>query len=291
MHKIHAKTILSAKNGMNLYRGCTHGCIYCDSRSTVYGMDHDFEDVAVKDNGLQLLEKVLMGKRSKCMIGTGSMSDPYMPLEAELEITRGALKLIERYGFGATLITKSDLVLRDIDLLASINSKSKAVVQMTMTTADEELCRKLEPGVCTTARRYEVLKELQKAGIPTVVWLTPVLPYINDTEANLRGIMDYCAGAGVKGIICFGMGLTLREGNREYFYSQLDRLFPGSGLKERYIKEFGLAYNLVSPENNRLMGIFRDFCQDRGIMDNPDEIFRYMNFFEEKEQQTQLSMF
>ena len=291
MHKIHAKTILSAKNGMNLYRGCTHGCIYCDSRSTVYGMDHDFEDVAVKDNGLQLLEKALIGKRSKCMIGTGSMSDPYMPLEAELEITRGALKLIERYGFGATLITKSDLVLRDIDLLASINSKSKAVVQMTMTTADEELCRKLEPGVCTTARRYEVLKELQKAGIPTVVWLTPVLPYINDTEANLRGILDYCADAGVKGIICFGMGLTLREGNREYFYSQLDRLFPGSGLKERYIKEFGLAYNLVSPENNRLMRIFRAFCQDRGIMDNPDEIFRYMNFFEEKEQQTQLSMF
>ena len=291
MHKIHAKTILSAKNGMNLYRGCTHGCIYCDSRSTVYGMDHDFEDVAVKDNGLQLLEKALMGKRSKCMIGTGSMSDPYMPLEAELEITRGALKLIDRYGFGATLITKSDLVLRDIDLLASINSKSKAVVQMTMTTADEELCRKLEPGVCTTARRYEVLKELQKAGIPTVVWLTPVLPYINDTEANLRGIMDYCAGAGVKGIICFGMGLTLREGNREYFYSQLDRLFPGSGFKERYIKDFGLAYNLVSPENNRLMGIFRAFCQNRGIMDNPDEIFRYMNFFEEKEQQIQLSMF
>ncbi|MBR3707019.1 MAG: radical SAM protein [Firmicutes bacterium] len=291
MHKIHAKTILSAKNGMNLYRGCTHGCIYCDSRSTVYGMDHDFEDVAVKDNGLQLLEKVLMGKRSKCMIGTGSMSDPYMPLEAELEITRGALKLIERYGFGATLITKSDLVLRDIDLLASINSKSKAVVQMTMTTADEELCRKLEPGVCTTARRYEVLKELQKAGIPTVVWLTPVLPYINDTEANLKAILDYCADAGVKGIICFGMGLTLREGNREYFYSQLDRLFPGSGFKERYIKDFGLAYNLVSPENNRLMRIFRAFCQDRGIMDNPDEIFRYMNFFEEKEQQTQLSMF
>lgn len=291
MHKIHAKTILSAKNGMNLYRGCTHGCIYCDSRSTVYGMDHDFEDVAVKDNGLQLLEKALMGKRSKCMIGTGSMSDPYMPLEAELEITRGALKLIDRYGFGATLITKSDLVLRDIDLLTSINSKSKAVVQMTMTTADEELCRKLEPGVCTTSRRYEVLKELQKAGIPTVVWLTPVLPYINDTEANLRGILDYCAGAGVKGIICFGMGLTLREGNREYFYSQLDRLFPGSGLKERYIKEFGLAYNLVSPENNRLMRIFRAFCQDRSIMDNPDEIFRYMNFFEEKEQQIQLSMF
>jgi len=291
MHKIHAKTILSAKNGMNLYRGCTHGCIYCDSRSTVYGMDHDFEDVAVKDNGLQLLEKVLMGKRSKCMIGTGSMSDPYMPLEAELEITRGALKLIDRYGFGATLITKSDLVLRDIDLLASINSKSKAVVQMTMTTADEELCRKLEPGVCTTSRRYEVLKELQKAGIPTVVWLTPVLPYINDTEANLKAILDYCADAGVKGIICFGMGLTLREGNREYFYSQLDRLFPGSGFKERYIKDFGLAYNLVSPENNRLMRIFRGFCQDRGIMDNPDEIFRYMNFFEEKEQQIQLSMF
>lgn len=291
MHKVQAKTILSAKNGMNLYRGCTHGCIYCDSRSTVYGMDHDFEDVAVKANGLQLLEKALMGKRSKCMIGTGSMSDPYMPLEAELEMTRGALKLIDRYGFGATLITKSDLILRDLDLLTSINSKSKAVVQMTMTTADEELCRKLEPGVCTTARRYEVLKELQKAGIPTVVWLTPVLPYINDTEDNLRRILDYCADAGVRGIICFGMGLTLREGNREYFYSQLDRIFPGRGLKEKYIKEFGLAYNLVSPENSRLMKVFSSFCRDRGIMDNPDEIFSYLNKYEEKEQQTQMSMF
>jgi len=291
MHKVQAKTILSAKNGMNLYRGCTHGCIYCDSRSTVYGMDHDFNDVAVKANGLQLLEKALMGKRSKCMIGTGSMSDPYMPLEIEQEMTRGALKLIDRYGFGATLITKSDLVLRDLDLLTSINSKSKAVIQMTMTTADEELCRKLEPGVCTTARRYEVLKELQKAGIPTVVWLTPVLPYINDTEANLRGILDYCADAGVKGIICFGMGLTLRDGNREYFYSQLDRIFPGSGLKERYIKDFGLAYNLVSPENRRLMKIFSSFCQERGIMDNPDKIFSYLLKYEEKEQQTQLSMF
>jgi len=160
-----------------------------------------------------------------------------------------------------------------------------------MTTADEELCGKLEPGVCTTARRYEVLKELRKAGIPTVVWLTPVLPYINDTEANLRGILDYCADAGVKGIICFGMGLTLRDGNREYFYSQLDRIFPGSGLKERYIKDFGLAYNLVSPENRRLMKIFSSFCQERGIMDNPDKIFSYLLKYEEKEQQTQLSMF
>ncbi|MBQ4650992.1 MAG: radical SAM protein [Firmicutes bacterium] len=289
MHKIQAKTILSAHNGMNLYRGCTHGCIYCDSRSTVYGMDHDFEDVAVKENALELLEKALAGKRRKCMIGTGSMSDPYMPLEKELEMTRRALKLIDRYGFGATLITKSDLVLRDLDILESINSKTKAVVQMTITTADEDICRKLEPGVCTTERRFQVLKELQRMGIPAVVWLAPILPFINDTEKNLQPILEGCRDAGVKGIICFGMGLTLRDGNREYFYSQLDRLFPASGLKERYMKEFGMAYNLTSPDNRRLMKLFESFCRVNGIMSGSDKIFAYLNEFEQKETVSQLS--
>jgi len=289
MHEIQAKTILSAHNGMNLYRGCTHGCIYCDSRSTVYGMNHDFEDVAVKANALELLEKTLAGKRKKCMIGTGSMSDPYMPLEKDLEMTRSALKLIDRYGFGATLITKSDLVLRDLDILESINHKTKAVVQMTITTADEKLCSKLEPGVCTTSRRFQVLRELQHAGIPAVVWLAPVLPYINDTEENLRRILEGCRETDVRGIICFGMGLTLREGNREYFYSQLDRLFPGSGLKEKYMKEFGMAYNLISPDNRRLMNRFESFCKTHGIMSDSNKIFTYLNEFEQKETVSQLS--
>ena len=143
MHYVTAKGILSAKNGMNLYRGCQHGCIYCDSRSDCYQMGHPFEDIEVKGNALALLEDALRRKRKPCMIGTGSMSDPYMPLEAELEYTRQALKLILKYGFGATLITKSDRVLRDLDLLQEINERTKAVVQMTLTTADEDLCRKL----------------------------------------------------------------------------------------------------------------------------------------------------
>lgn len=153
MHLVKVKSILSPKNGMNLYRGCTHGCIYCDSRSKCYGMDHEFTNVAVKENSIELLKEALRKKRKSCMIGTGSMSDPYMSLEKELKYTRRALEVIDNLGFGVTLITKSDLVLRDIDLLSSINRKSKAVVQMTLTTADDELCKIIEPNVCPTSKK------------------------------------------------------------------------------------------------------------------------------------------
>ena len=227
MHYVMAKGILSAGGNMNLYRGCTHGCIYCDSRSRCYHIDHAFEDVEVKQNAVELLEDALRRRRAPCMVGTGSMTDPYLPLEAELRLTRRAMEVVERYGCGFTVITKSDLILRDLDLLCRIQKKAKCVVQMTLTTADETLCRKLEPNVCTTARRCEVLRELQKAGIPTVVWLSPILPFINDTEENISTLLDRCEEAGVRGILCFGMGLTLREGNREYFYTRLDELFPG----------------------------------------------------------------
>ena len=214
MHFVHAKGILSAKNGMNLYRGCSHGCIYCDSRSSCYHIEHDFEDIEVKENAIELLENALLRKRSKCMLGTGSMTDPYIPLETELQNVRKALLLAEQYGFGFTLITKSSRVLRDIDLLKRINEKTKCVIQMTLTTFDENLCQKLEPNVSTTKERFETLKQLNEAGIPTVVWLCPILPFINDTEENIRGILQYCIEAKVFGIICFGMGLTLREGSR-----------------------------------------------------------------------------
>ena len=287
MHFIQAKSILSAKNGMNLYRGCQHGCIYCDSRSRCYQMDHAFEDIAVKENGLALLEDALRRKRKPCMIGTGSMSDPYIPLEEELRLTRRSLECIEKYGFGVTMITKSDRILRDLDILKRINEKTKSVVQMTLTTADDGLCRILEPGVCPTSRRVAVLKELQKAGIPTVVWLCPILPFLNDTEENIRSIVRSCAEAGVKGIIHFGMGLTLREGNREYFYSQLDRQFPG--LKEQYIQSFGDAYACESPNGARLEQVFRADCDKYGIWRDNDRIFRYLSEFEEKE--TQMSLF
>ena len=254
MHFKEAKGILSSSNGMNAYRGCTHGCIYCDSRSACYRMDHDFEDVEVKSNAPGLLERALKSKRSKCMIGTGSMCDPYMHIEEEQRITHRCLELIDRYGFGATVITKSDSILRDLDLLKSINAKTKCVVQMTLTTLDEELCRILEPNVCTTKARAQTLKVMRDNGIPTIVWLSPILPFINDTEENLNGLLDYCIEARVHGILCFGMGLTLREGNREYFYKKLDEHFPG--LRRRYEKTYGDAYECLSGNNERLMRFF-----------------------------------
>ena len=286
MHYVTVKSILSAKNGMNLYRGCQHGCIYCDSRSRCYGMEHPFEDIEVKENALELLEAALKSRRKPCMIGTGAMSDPYIPLERSLGMTRRSLELMEKYGFGVTVLTKSDRVLRDLDILQRINEKTKAVVQMTLTTADEALCRIIEPGVCTTACRVEALKTLNRAGIPTVVWLCPILPFLNDTEENIRKIVEYCAEAHVKGIIHFGMGLTLREGNREYFYAALDRHFLG--LKERYIRRYGNAYELPSPNAARLERVFRAECNRYGIWHDNNRIFWYLNEFEEQTEQMRL---
>lgn len=289
MHFVQVKGILSSKNGMNLYRGCSHGCIYCDSRSACYHMDHDFEDIEIKANALELLELALKRKRKKCMLGTGSMTDPYIPLEQELGNVRKALSLAYRYGFGFTLITKSAGVLRDLDLLKAIHERTKCVVQMTLTTYDEDLCRKLEPGVSTTRERFEALKQLNRAGIPTVVWLSPILPFINDAEENIRGILDYCIQAKVYGVICFGMGMTLREGNREYFYSQLDRLFPH--MKERYIRAYGTQYVVNSPRNEELMKLFGRICDANGIVRDRQKIFRYLETFEEKNKSVQLSLF
>ena len=280
MHETTAKSILSAHNGMNIYRGCSHGCIYCDSRSDCYQMHHDFEDIEVKINAPQLLEQALRRKRRKCMVGTGSMTDPYVHLEQQLGLTRKCLEIISRYEFGLSILTKSDRILRDLDLLKHINDTSKCVVQMTLTTVDEALCRILEPNVSTTAGRARVLEIMQDNGIPTVVWLSPVLPFINDTEENLRGILEICARAGVYGIINFGFGLTLRDGNREYFYKMLDQHFPG--MKERYIRNYGNAYEILSPNQKRLTDIFRQTCRDHGIVCNVDQIFSYLQAYENK---------
>lgn len=283
MHFVKSQGILSARNGMNLYRGCQHGCIYCDARSLCYQMDHVFEDIAVKENAISLLETALKAKRKPCMIGTGAMSDPYMPLEAELQMTRKALELIDKYGFGVAIQTKSAGILRDMDLLKRINSRTKAVVQMTLTTWDESLCRMVEPNVSTTAERVAALRQFRDAGIPTVVWLSPILPFINDTPENILKILEACWDAGVKGILNFGMGLTLRDGNREYFYAQLDRLF--SGLKERYIRTYGSAYEIPSPRSRELLELFHNTCEKMGIWHDNDRIFRYLWQFEEKTEQ------
>ena len=287
MQFVDVKGILSAHNGMNLYRGCTHGCIYCDSRSKCYGFTHDFEDIEVKQNAPELLEQALRSKRKRCMIGTGSMCDPYMHCEEELQLTKRCLEIIERYGYGLAIQTKSDRILRDLDLLKSINEKAKCVVQMTLTTYDEDLCRILEPGVCTTKERFKVLEIMRDNGIPTVVWLSPILPFINDTRENLEGILDYCVRAKVRGIICFGMGMTLREGDREYYYGALDRHFPG--VKEIYQRKYGYAYEITSDRNEELMEIFTDTCRKNGIMYDVGACFAYLR--ELPERYEQLSLF
>ena len=286
MHFVDAKGILSSNNGMNLYRGCTHGCIYCDARSKCYGMEHEFENIEIKRNAPELLEAALRSKRKKCMIGTGAMSDPYMHCEENLKLTRKCLELIDHYGYGLAIQTKSDRILRDLDLLKSINEKSKCVVQMTLTTYDEELCKKIEPNVCTTKERVNALKIFHENGIPTVVWLSPILPFINDTRENIEGILDYCIEAKVYGMICFGMGLTLREGNREYFYNELDKKFPG--LKEKYHQKYGNAYEIPSDRNQELMQLLREKCQKNGIVHNVDECFAYLHEYPEKYQQLSL---
>ena len=286
MHYADYKTILSPSNGINIYRGCTHGCIYCDSRSKCYHMEHDFEDIEVKRDAPRILEDQLKRRRERCMIGTGAMCDPYLHFEEELQITRQCLSLIERYGYGVTVLTKSDRIMRDIDILKSINKKTKCVVQMTLTTFDEDLCRKLEPNVSTTFERVQVLKAMNEAGIPTVVWLCPILPFINDTEENLRGILNYCIEAKVHGILCFGFGMTLREGNREYFYKKLDEHFPG--MKERYIRQFGDKYECRSPNNKGLMRIFKEECIRNNIIHDTKEVFDYLMKFDQRTKQTSL---
>lgn len=280
MHEVRVKGIVSKTNGMNIYRGCTHGCIYCDARSNCYGMDHIFEDIEIKSNALELLEDNLKKRRNKAVINTGAMSDPYIHLEETLMNTRKSLEVIEKYGFGLAIQTKSNRILRDLELLKKINSKNKVVVQMTLTTYDEELCKILEPNVSTTKERFETLKIFKDNNIDTVVWITPLLPFINDTEENIRGLLNYCIEAKVKGIIIFGIGLTLRSGSREYFYKNLDKYFPG--MKKRYIEKYKNSYELVSENEKKIKEIIKELCEKNNIIYKLEDIFEYMRTVEEK---------
>ncbi|MBO6117045.1 MAG: radical SAM protein [Bacteroidales bacterium] len=288
MHFVKVKNIITgANNGINVYRGCVHGCVYCDTRSKCYGFNHALEDIEVKENAVELLDDALKRKKQKCMIGTGSMADPYQPCENELFITRKCLEVILERNCGATMITKSDLVLRDLDLLKEINRRTKCAVQITLTCTDDKLSKIIEPNVCTTNVRIKVLEILKQNNIPTVVWLCPVLPFITDSEQNIKNILEACVANDVKGIICFGMGMTLRDGNREYFYSFLDKFNPD--LKQKYINLYGNRYNIQSPNSANLMRLYNDTCSKYNIISEPEDVFAYLKDFPQK--QKQLSLF
>ena len=278
MEFIPAKTIISGYTennpwfgnnyNMNIYKGCCHGCIYCDSRSECYRIE-DFDQVRAKDNALALIARELRSKRRKGVVGTGAMSDPYNPFEREHCLTRGALELVDAHGFGASIATKSDLVTRDIDVLASIKAHSPVLVKITVTTADDELCRKIEPRAPVASRRFSAIRQLAENGIFAGVLLMPVLPFIEDNDDNVVSIIRLARDAGA-GFIYPAFGVTLRQNQREWYSSKLDDNFPGLRLK--YAKQFGNAYECRSPRASELWQVFRAECDRLGILYKMEDI-------------------
>jgi DNA repair photolyase len=251
-----------AEYNMNIYRGCSHGCIYCDSRSDCY-RNTDFDTIKPKENALQIIRDELRRKAKSGVIATGAMSDPYNPLERELKLSRHALELINAYGFGVSVATKSALVARDADILRDIKAHSPVIVKLSITTADEELCKKLEPNVSGASERFEAMGVLAGHGIYCGALVMPVLPFINDSGENIVEIVRRAKEAGAR-FVYPAFGMTLRQGNREYFYGQLDKLFPQ--MKERYIKQYGLRYYCPSPKAKKLWGIFTAECERLGLV-------------------------
>jgi DNA repair photolyase len=276
--EIESKTIITRqKSGnhwfaydynMNLYRGCIHGCIYCDSRSECYGIDN-FEEIKVKVNAIDLLKEKLMKKRNKGIIGMGSMSDPYNPVERKYLLTRRSLELIREEKFGVFLITKSDLVLRDMSILSDINKNHKAIVGLTITTFDDELALKIEPHVTKSSMRFEAIRKLSDDGITAGVLLMPVLPFINDNPENIINIVKAAATSGAKFIYPW-FGVTLRQNQRDYFYERLDENFPG--IKAKYVKTFGYKYSCDSPNSEELYQVFQESCEEHGILYRMEDI-------------------
>lgn len=274
-----AKTILTKmKDGnlwygidynMNLYRGCSHGCIYCDSRSNCYHIEH-FDEVKAKENELFLLEKELR-RKEKGVVGIGSMSDTYNPQEKKYEITRGALALISKYGYGVSIDTKSDLILRDLDLLKEINEKNNVIIKFTITTPNDELSSIIEPGVCPTSKRLEAIKILSNQGIYVGIMMNPVLPFITDREEDIRKLVFLANQAGAKFITSY-MGMTLRENQRDYYYEKLEIHFKG--LKEKYIKTYGNRYECRVLNSKQLWKVFKEECQKYGILYQMEDIIK-----------------
>ena len=269
---------------MNIYKGCCHGCIYCDSRSECYRIDN-FDTVRAKKDALALINKELKSKKRTGVIGTGAMSDPYNPFEKEYSLTRGALELINMHGFGVSIITKSDLIKRDIDILKKIKSHSPVLVKITVTTCDDELCTKIEPNVGVASKRFSAIKELSDNGIFAGILLMPVLPFLEDNEENINGIVKLAHENGAK-FIYPAFGVTLRQNQRDWYYKKLDENFPG--IKQKYIEQFRNDYECRSKKAKELWKVFQRECDKFGILYKMQDI---INAYKKGYEDNQISMF
>lgn len=295
MELVKAKTILSkVKYGndwygidynMNLYRGCNHGCIYCDSRSNCYHIEN-FDTVRGKENALAILEQELSKKREKGVVGIGSMSDTYNSLESKYQITRGALELLSKYQFGVAIDTKSNLILRDLDILKEINQKNDVIIKFTITTPDDTLSRMIEPYVCVSSERLKAVKELSDAGIFVGIMMNPVLPFITDQEEDIKKLVCLAHQNGAKFIHTY-MSMTLRENQRDYYDEMLEKHFPE--LKEKYIQTFGEKYQCYSLRGKYLYQIFTEECDKYGILYRMEDIIKA--YKKERLENTQLQLF
>ncbi|MBB6624678.1 radical SAM protein [Clostridium gasigenes] len=294
MEHIDAKTIISQyiennqwfgiNYNMNIYKGCCHGCIYCDSRSSCYGIE-DFDRVRAKDNAVEIIRKELRGKRKKGVVGTGAMSDPYNPFEKRERLTRGALNQINNFNFGVAIATKSSLITRDIDILNKIKEHSPVLIKMTITTLDDELCSKIEPNVSLSSERFNAIKELSDNGIYTGVLLMPILPFINDDEENIIGIVKKAHECGAKFIFAYGMGVTLRENQRQHYYEKLIELFPEEKLAKKYIEIYENRYEYQSINSKTLWQCFRRECEKYNMLYKMEDIIlSYKDINNKKEQ-------
>jgi DNA repair photolyase len=298
MEYIDAKTIVSQyvkdnrwfgiNYNMNIYKGCSHGCIYCDSRSDCYNVE-DFDRVRAKKDAINIIRKELKSKRNKGVIGTGAMSDPYNPFEKELKLTRGALEQVDIFNFGVSIATKSALIIRDIDILKRIKQHSPVLIKITITTFDDELCKKVEPRVNPSSDRFKAIKQLSDNGIYTGILFMPILPFINDNENNIKAIVKKASECGAKFIFAYGMGLTLRGNQRDYFYEQLIKEFPEKDFVKKYKDTYGNDYECPSPKNKELWNIFKSECEKYKILYKMKDIIKdYRREYEEKEEQISL---
>lgn len=280
MEYISAKTIVTKTKApakwfgidynMNIYKGCCHGCIYCDSRSDCYGVEN-FDQVRAKEKALEIIRDDLRRKTRSGVVGTGAMSDPYNPFERELELSRHALELCDAFGFGAAIATKSTLLTRDIDVLQSIAEHSPVLIKVTITTAEDELAAKIEPNVSRPAERFKMIEKLSGAGLYTGILLMPVLPFIEDNQENIGEIVRWAQMSGAK-FIYPAFGMTLRGNQRDWYYRKLNELFPGEGLAEAYQKKYGGAYECVSPRARKLWEYFAGECKERQIAYRMEDI-------------------